>query len=97
MPGFETWYSTSVRLASLVLAVGLSGSWAPLQCASEPDPSLRKYETPEEALYDLAGRFRRTGDEKAWKETLSYLVERYPNSRYAVRARQDLGAEPGRE
>jgi TolA-binding protein len=51
---------------------------------------LRKYETPEEALYDLATRFKREHQRDAWRSTLEYLIERYPNSRYAVRAKEDL-------
>jgi TolA-binding protein len=79
-----------VRLSSVVLSLGLAVHAAPLQCTSEPDPALRKHETPEEALYDLAIRFRKSGDENAWKKTLGYLIERYPNSRYAVRGKEDL-------
>jgi outer membrane protein assembly factor BamD (BamD/ComL family) len=66
---------------------------APLQCSREPDPELRKYETPPEALYDLAQRFKEKGDTSAWQDTLHYLVERYPSSRFAERAKQDLGRE----
>jgi TolA-binding protein len=67
---------------------------APLQCSREPDPELRKYETPPDALYDLAQRFKAKGDTSAWRDTLRYLVERYPSSRFAERAKQDLGGEP---
>jgi TolA-binding protein len=79
-----------VRLPFVVMSLGFALNAAPLQCASEPDPALRKHETPEEALYGLATRFRKSGDENAWRETLGYLIERYPNSRYAVRAKDDL-------
>ena len=75
---------------SLVLAAVLGLSQAPLQCSREPDHELRRYETPPEALYDLATRFRKQGDEAAWRTTLAYLVERYPNSRFAVRAKDEL-------
>lgn len=77
-----------MRLAAVLLAALL---WqAPLQCSGDPDPALRRYETPGEALYDLAGQFKSKGDEKAWRSTLEYLVARYPNSRFAVMAREDL-------
>ncbi len=65
-------------------------SQAPMQCASKPDPALRIEETPGEALYGLAGQFKAKGDEKAWRSTLEYLVAHYPNSRFAVMARDDL-------
>jgi len=67
---------------------------APLQCASEPDPELRRYETPGEALYGLAEQFKSKGDTAAWRATLEYLVARYPNSRFAAMARDDLEAAP---
>jgi hypothetical protein len=80
------------RLPHALLLVGaLAG--APLQCGSEPEPALRRYETPDEALYELSERFKQRGDRNAWQATLEYLVERYPNSRFAARARQEL-SEP---
>ena len=79
-------------LATLLVALGLSG--APLQCASDPDPELRRYETPGEALYGLAQQFKAKGDEEAWRATLEYLIARYPNSRFAVTARSDLEQAP---
>jgi hypothetical protein len=78
-----------VRLLALAaLAASLHG--APLQCAGEPDHELRRNETPDEALYGLARSFRSRGDEKAWRDTLEYLVARYPNGRFAARAKQEL-------
>ena len=68
---------------------------APLQCSREPGPELRRYETPPEALYDLATRFKARGEEGAWRDTLAYIIERYPNSRYAMRAKDELGARDG--
>jgi len=75
-------------LAGLTLALSLAH--APLQCASEPDHSLRREETPGEALYGLAQQFKAKGNDEAWRQTLEYLVARYPNSRFAEMARQDL-------
>lgn len=77
-----------VVVASL-LAVGLLYR-APLQCSGEPDPSVRRYEPPGEALYGLAGQFKARGEDAAWRSTLEYLVARYPNSRFAHMAREDL-------
>ena len=79
-----------VQLVALLVGSALLLQ-APLQCSREPEPELRRYETPPEVLYDLALRFRAKGDTKAWRDTLSYLIERYPSSRFAVRARDELG------
>jgi outer membrane protein assembly factor BamD (BamD/ComL family) len=75
-------------LTALTLAFSFAN--APLQCASEPEHSLRREETPGEALYGLAQQFKAKGNEQAWRQTLEYLVARYPNSRFAEMARQDL-------
>jgi len=77
-------------IAASILASALGG--APLQCAKEPEHQNREYETPAEALYGLAQTFAKRGDDKAWRETLEYLVERYPNDRYAKDAKKDLAA-----
>jgi len=77
--------------ALLLAALLFGNTFAPLQCQSEPNPDERRYETPGEALYELARRFKKAGDDKAWRETLEYLVERYPNSRHALMAKDDLG------
>jgi hypothetical protein len=80
---------SGVRLAlTLLCAFGLGG--APLQCQSEPEPELRRHETPGEALYGLARQFKTKGDDRAWRATLEYLIARYPNSRFAGMARTDL-------
>ncbi|HSN97548.1 MAG TPA: hypothetical protein VLS89_04585, partial [Candidatus Nanopelagicales bacterium] len=43
-------------------------------------------------IFDLAERFEAQGDRGAQVATLRYLIERYPSSRFAERARQDLEA-----
>jgi hypothetical protein len=68
---------------------------APLQCGREPDASHRRAETPAEALYGLAAKFRASGDVRAWRTTLAYLIERYPNSRFALMAKDDLQGDGG--
>ena len=83
-----------MRIAALFLISALFGN-APLQCAGDPDPNLRRYETPGEALYDLATQFKAKGDRQAWKTTLEYLIARYPNSRHAEMARLDLAEAKG--
>lgn len=76
-----------MRAAVVMLAGAL---YAPVQCASEPAPEERRYETPPEALYQLAERFEKRGDATARRQTLEFLIERYPNSRFAMRAQSDL-------
>lgn len=68
-------------------AVALLGS-APYQCKSN-DPERAREETPGEALWLLCGRFADQGDDASAKKTLDYLVERYPSSRFAERAKAE--------
>ena len=79
-------------LLSSALLSGLAS--APFQCSSEADPSEAIEETPGEALYGLAQRFREEGDEAAWRRTLQYLIKQYPSSRFATMAKRDLAAAP---
>ncbi len=81
---------------SLVLVASLASAvTAPIQCGHEGDPALRTDESPADALWDLAQKFREAHDEAAAAKTLEYLVERYPASRWAVAAREQLGATRG--
>jgi outer membrane protein assembly factor BamD (BamD/ComL family) len=77
------------------LAVALALWVAPLQCAHEPDPALRHEDTPGDALWQLAQSFHEGHDEAAAKRTLEYLVERYPSSRWAEAARDELSRVGG--
>ncbi len=61
-----------------------------MQCSGDPDPKLRGHETPGEALYGLAQEFKAKGDTGAHRATLEHLIARYPNSRFAKMARDDL-------
>jgi hypothetical protein len=83
-----------VRLLVFAFGVALL-SHAPVQCSHDPGPELHREETPPEALYDLATRFKAKGDVRAYRDTLSYLAERYPSSRFAVRAKEELSAHDG--
>lgn len=80
------WLRTSLLAASLLAA----GSTAPFQCAGDPDPDQAHEEEPGEALYGLAAQFAERGDKAAQLQTLRYIVARYPKSRFAVMARDDL-------
>jgi hypothetical protein len=81
-----------VRVLAFVIGSALLGQ-APLQCSKGPDPDLRREETPPEALYSLATRFKAKGDERAWHDTLTFLLDRYPSSRFAMRARDELAGK----
>jgi outer membrane protein assembly factor BamD (BamD/ComL family) len=69
---------------------------APVQCPSEQEPRHALVEQPAEAVYRSAMNLRALGYSQAEEETLRYLIEQYPGSRWAERARLDLthGAEP---
>ncbi|MDC0676329.1 tetratricopeptide repeat protein [Sorangium atrum] len=83
---------TGFRAAFGSIAIFAAVAQAPYQCASEVDPDRRVYEDPSEALYALAERFEASGDRRARVDTLRFLVDRYPASRFARMARQDLDA-----
>jgi outer membrane protein assembly factor BamD (BamD/ComL family) len=73
---------------------------APVQCGQTPESELRLDETPGDALWQLAQRFQAEHDEEAARQTMRFLVERYPSSRWARAARdaldRDRGADGGR-
>lgn len=72
-------------------AVTLLGT-APYQCKSN-DPERAREETTGEALWLLCGRFAAAGDDAGARKTLDYLIERYPSSREAKRAKDERDAE----
>lgn len=74
-------------VGTLLFAAAVS---APLQCGSKVRPEHRTEEEPAEALYKLAERFGQKGDRAARLETLRFVVERYPSSRFAEAAKIDL-------
>jgi hypothetical protein len=81
------------RVFAACLALGSVG--APFQCASKIDPDKRMEDEPGEALYGLAEKFKAQGNQAARADTLRYIVARYPASRFAEAARQELAALPG--
>lgn len=64
---------------------------APVQCGSSPREHPEFEDSPAETLWDLSERFAADGDEEGRTRTLDYLIERYPASRFAERARVTLG------
>lgn len=67
---------------------------APYQCASDPDPARAREESAPEALWLYAERLAQRGDRSGRRSVLEFLVERYPSSRFAARARMELEALP---
>jgi outer membrane protein assembly factor BamD (BamD/ComL family) len=74
-------------IGPLLLAAAMS---APFQCSGKVRPETRMEEEPAEALYKLAERFAARGDQRARLETLRFIVERYPSSRFSEMAKLDL-------
>jgi outer membrane protein assembly factor BamD (BamD/ComL family) len=81
-------------MKAALLALGIT-LWAPYQCATEPDERPQEDSAPK-ALYVLAEKFEQEGNGAARETTLHQLIEQYPASRYAERARSDLGMASGR-
>ena len=75
-----------VTAGALLAALGT----APLQCRHDPDSNLRREDDAGDALYALAQDFHARGDEQSYKQTLRFLVERYPSNRHAPAARREL-------
>jgi outer membrane protein assembly factor BamD (BamD/ComL family) len=76
-------------MKSAVLAL-CAALLAPYQCATSKDQRPLE-DTAPKALWILSERFQKEGDDKARKTTLQQIVEQYPGSRYASRARSELG------
>jgi len=90
LPALLATLVSMVRVAATMVLSAALGS-APVQCgSSRGDADSALEETPGEALYQLAQRFWAEGDRDAWQITLQQLIERYPSSRFAMTARQDL-------
>ena len=73
-------------------AIAVALALAPFQCAGHPGPSERWNESPGDALWELAHEFRAHHDDAAATRTLEYLVRKYPSSRWAQAARDELEA-----
>jgi hypothetical protein len=80
-------------MKAALLALGIS-LWAPFQCGTEPNDRPREDSAPK-ALWMLAEKFQQEGNPAARETTLRQLVDVYPSSRYAERARNELGV-PGK-
>ena len=77
-----------MKFLSLALAISLA-SIAPFQCG-KPDMNKRVEDSAPEALWKMSERFRRSGEDEARRLTLETIVEEYPTSREAQRAKLAL-------
>jgi TolA-binding protein len=76
-----------MKAAALACLLALS---APYQCASDEErPPVE--DTAPQALWILAERFKAESNPDARKTTLQQIIDAYPSSRYAQRAREELG------
>lgn len=67
---------------------------APVQCPVHREPSRERTTPPADAVYEAAEHLQGLGDEAAHRATLRYIVERYPGTQAAARARDELSVEP---
>ncbi len=83
-------------MRTLALAGLIALVHAPLQCPSPQHPASAREESPPEALWVLANQFGVENNPDARARTLRFLIDRYPSSRYAERARIALaGGDAG--
>lgn len=71
--------------------------FAPVQCPAQREPRRVREEPPAEAVYRSAEHLRELGYAQAEEATLRYLISRYPESRWATRARSDLEQDEQRD
>jgi hypothetical protein len=87
----------NARHAPRAFCFALLLSAAPYQCSKGYDPAARREDTAGDGLWALAEDFQKRGDERAYEQTLRFLVTHYPSSRRVPKARDELerlGAAP---
>ena len=77
----------ATALASGTLAAALGT--APMQCGHGSEGSAHE-DAPGDALYALSQDFHAKGNDDAAKQTLRFLVEKYPSNRHVPAARAEL-------
>ena len=84
-----------MRAAILLFSGVLALALAPVQCSKKYDDKLRREDTAGDGLWGLAEDFRAKGDDKSYEATLRFLVKRYPSSRRASKAKEELDKRGG--
>lgn len=80
---------TALSSSALVAALGT----APMQCGHGSEGAARE-DGPGDALYALSQDFHAKGNDDAAKQTLRFLVEKYPSNRHVPAARAELEGAP---
>ena len=62
-------------------------AFAPLQCPSPQHPAAAREDGPTDSLWALANQFGQENNSASRDRTLRFLIDRYPSSRNAERAR----------
>jgi hypothetical protein len=83
----------TVLLTSAVVAA-VTGN-APLQCGGGHGADQHE-DDGGDALWNLAQDFKAKGNQEAAKQTLRYLIEKYPSNRHVPAAREELGEGEGK-
>jgi len=81
-----------IKSATLLGASALVASLgnAPMQCGHGSSSGGARQDQPGDALYALSQDFHAKGNDEASKQTLRFLVEKYPSNRHAPAARAEL-------
>jgi outer membrane protein assembly factor BamD (BamD/ComL family) len=81
-----------IRLATALGASALLASLgnAPMQCGHGSGSGSAREDEPGDALYALSQDFHAKGNDEAAKQTLRFLLEKYPSNRHAPAARAEL-------
>ena len=82
--------ATALSSGALVAALGN----APMQCGhGSSDPGVHE-DSPGDALYALSQDFHAKGNDEAARQTLRFLVDKYPSNRHVPAARAQLDGAP---
>jgi hypothetical protein len=77
---------TTLSSGALVAALGT----APMQCGHNTSDRSVHEDSPGDALYALSQDFHAKGNDDAAKQTLRFLVDKYPSNRHVPAARAEL-------
>ena len=81
---------TKVVTAAVASALLASFGHAPMQCGHGGGADGSHADEPGDALYALAQDFHTKGNEEASRQTLQFLLQKYPSNRHAPAARAEL-------
>jgi len=78
--------TTTLAASALVATLGN----APMQCGHGGSTGSVHEQEAGDALYALSQDFQKQGNDEASKQTLRFLVAKYPSNRHAPEARAEL-------